>query len=314
MSLATQIIDQHVRGIASRLEDIFTHQFGLGQNDQDRRRSTAFLVLVAKTMLDLKEDDALEGLVDGGNDYGIDALYFDPPDQAEIRITLIQGKYKKDLGGTGHFPENGIIGMITAIRHLFDPDVKVNVNRRLQQRLEDVRSFIADGAIPQVTAMAVNNGSGWTDEAQGRIDNAKKDFGNQVEWRHVGPPELLATLQTQQPINTQLQLMGQALVESFDFRRVLVGRMSVAELARITKEHGNRLFERNIRRYLGLSKNRVNEAVAHTLKKREERPNFYFYNNGITITCSQFRHKGTTKNCGFPTRRNLLAWAIPCQD
>ena len=142
----------------------------------------------------------------------------------------------------------------------------------------------------------------------------KKTSGNQVEWRHVGPPELLATLQTQQPINTQLQLMGQALVESFDFRWVLVGRMSVAELARITKEHGNRLFERNIRRYLGLSKNRVNEAVAHTLKKREERPNFYFYNNGITITCSQFRHKGTTKNCGFPTRRNLLAWAIPCQD
>ena len=52
----------------------------------------------------------------------------------------------------------------------------------------------------------------------------------------------------------------------------------------------NRLFERNIRRYPGLAGNRVNEAVAETLRKSEQRPNFYFYNNGITITCSQFRH------------------------
>ena len=102
-------------------------------------------------------------------------------------------------------------------------------------------------------------------------------------------------LQAQQPIDTQLQLVGQALVEDFDFRRVLVGRMSVAELARITKEHGNRLFERNIRRYLGMSRNRVNQAIAFTLRVPEERPNFYFYNNGITITCSQFRYNRLQK-------------------
>ena len=66
--------------------------------------------------------------------------------------------------------------------------------------------------------------------------------------------------------------------------------MSVTELARLTAEYGNRLFDRNIRRYLGLAGNRVNEAVAATLQEPNQRCNFYFYNNGITITCSQFRH------------------------
>ena len=66
--------------------------------------------------------------------------------------------------------------------------------------------------------------------------------------------------------------------------------MSVAELARLTDEYGNRLFEKNIRRYLGLAGNRVNEAVAATLREPAQRPSFYFYNNGITITCSKFRH------------------------
>ena len=109
-------------------------------------------------------------------------------------------------------------------------------------------------------------------------------------WRHIGAEEVLALLQARKPINADLRLTGAARVETFDFRRALTGRMSVAELARLTNEYGNRLFDRNIRRYLGLAGNRVNEAVADTLRSPGQRPNFYFYNNGITITCSQFRH------------------------
>ena len=33
-----------------------------------------------------------------------------------------------------------------------------------------------------------------------------------------------------------------------------------------------------------------NEALAATLREPDERPNFYFYNDGVTLTCSQFRH------------------------
>ena len=130
------------------------------------------------------------------------------------------------------------------------------------------------------------------------IDNAARDFGNQVEWRHVGPGELLDLLQKQAPVNDRLQLVGLATVEEFQFRRVLIGRCPVGELARLADQYGNRLFERNIRRYLGLAGNRVNEALAATLREPEQRPNFYFYNNGVTLTCSQFRTTRSSTEAG----------------
>ena len=250
----------------------------------------AFLFLVAKTRLELEDDETLDGIVDGGNDHGIDALYFSPPDQAEIQITLIQAKYKKDFRGEVAFPESEIVKMIAAIRMLFDPASNVTMNKRMSARIEEVRSFVREGAIPRVIAVAANNGLRWTSQAQQAIDHVEDKFSGQVTWQHVGSSDLLAMLQAQKPINDDLQLTGLALVETFDFRRVLMGRMSVTELARITNQYGNQLFEKNIRRYLGLINNRVNEGVAHTLRQADQRSNFYFYNNGITIICSQFRH------------------------
>lgn len=300
MSLATQIIDQQVSGIVAGQEDAFANELQLG-GDENKRRAIAFLFLAARTLLDLTDEETLEGIVDEGDDYGIDALYFDPPDQGEIKIALIQGKYGTKLDGNAVFPENAIIKMIDAIGALFDLDRNVTANERPRNWIEDVRSFVAQGAIPRVTAFAVNNGSRWAQQAQQRIDNATVQFGDQVEWRHVGSEDLLAMLQGRKPIDAELHLIGQATVETLDFRRVLMGRMSVAELARLTGEHGNRLFERNIRRYLGLAGNRVNEEVARTLCNSDERANFYFYNNGITITCSQFRHNALQKE-NWPVR------------
>ncbi len=277
MTLAAQIIDQQVAGL----------RLGL---DEGKGRAAGFLFLVARTMFGLNDEETLDGIVDGGEDFGIDALYFEPPDQGEIQIALIQGKYKANLDGGAAFPETAIIRMIDAIGALFDPGKPVTVNERLRVRIEEIRSFVAQGAIPRVTAVAANNGRRWTAQAQQRIDNAAQEFGEQVEWRHVGIEELFAMLQAQKPVDAELRLVGRATVETFDFRRVLIGRMSVAELARLAEEHGDRLFDRNIRRFLGLTGNRVNQAVAETLGRPDQRANFYFYNNGVTMTCSQFRH------------------------
>ena len=289
MSLSAQIVDQRVSGIVTEQEEAFTEELNAG-GDVNKRRSLAFLFLVTKTMFELTDEEALDSIVDGGNDFGVDSIWFEPPDQGEIKVALIQSKYRANLDGSSAFPEDGVIKLLDAIEALFDPALPLTLNERLRRRVEDVRSFIVDGAIPRVTAIAANNGSIWSQEAQQRIDNAAPRHANLVEWRHVGADEFVSMLQARKPISTDLQLVGKASVESFDFRRVLVGRMSVSQLAGLADQYDNRLFERNIRRYLGLVGNRVNEAVAYTLREHDQRPNFYFYNNGVTITCSKFRH------------------------
>lgn len=292
MSLAAQIIDQRVSGIAEKHADFFADELRLG-NDEERKKSTAFLLLVTKTIFDLPDDEAKDSIVDGGNDFGLDVLYFEPPADEEIAIAVVQGKYRRKLDGAAAFPENGIEKLIAAIGALFDPARQVaslGLNERLEQRVEQVRAFVRDGAIPRVTAVAANNGVSWTEHAEQRIGAASRRFGNQVEWHHFGCDELLAELQARKPVDDVLNLAGEAVVETFDFRRVLVGRISATELARLVDNHDSRLFEKNIRRYLGLKGNRVNESIAATLRDPFERPNFYFYNNGITMVCSQFRH------------------------
>ena len=59
-------------------------------------------------------------------------------------------------------------------------------------------------------------------------------------------------------VDTTLTLSGQAIVEDMNYMRVLVGRVSVQEIHRMFNDHGDKLLERNIRRYLGLHTNRVN--------------------------------------------------------
>ena len=144
MSLATQIIDQRVSGLVTQMADILANELKLGA-DEDKKRSAAFVSLVAKTVLNLTDEEAIEGIVDGGNDFGVDALFFTPPSDGEIRLTLIQGKYKRSLDGDSTFPENGIIKLIDAIGALFDPGKILTLNKRLRDRVEDIRSFVAEG-------------------------------------------------------------------------------------------------------------------------------------------------------------------------
>ena len=119
MSLSGQIIDQRVTGIVQEQSDAFDNELRVGI-DEPRRRSVAFVFLVAKTAFDLTDEQTVDGIVDGGNDFGVDALYCDSPEDGEIRVNLVQGKYRGDLRGDAAFPENGIVQMIDA-GHLESP-------------------------------------------------------------------------------------------------------------------------------------------------------------------------------------------------
>ena len=90
-SLAAQVIDPRVSGIVGKYGDVLAARLGLGR-DENRLRSAAFLFLVAKTELELDDDEALDAIVDGGNDFGVDILGFDAPEQGEIRVSVVQGK------------------------------------------------------------------------------------------------------------------------------------------------------------------------------------------------------------------------------
>lgn len=287
MNINVQIIDQQVRGVAQRLKPQLDAALGRTL-DETTARSVAFVILCQKVMLDLTDDEAVDGLTEGGNDFGVDAIDVSEVENGEFTVTLFQAKYKhENLEGIHGFPEDGVIKAVQAVRALFNPNAPLELNPRLQARIEDVRSLIVDGYIPRVRFLLCNNGIKWkAPEAQGIID--RENFPDRVQFEHVNHDRLIQILQATQPVKDTLQFAGKAIVEDYNYARVFIGKVPVTELARLIETYGDRLLERNIRRYLGLQGNRVNLAIQATLQDEAERPNFYFYNNGVTLICQRF--------------------------
>ena len=289
MSINLGIVDARVRQLAMELQDEFAERLDI-RNDANKANSAAFTLMVAQSTLGLRKEEALECLTEGGNDFGIDALHIASVEDGEFMVTLFQGKYKPVTAGESAFPQTGIEKAKQAIQAIFDPRSTITTNRLLTAKIEDIRSLIRDGYIPVVCAVMCNNGEPWDDTAQQIIDQAGFPR-DQVRWKHVNHEELVKQMRAVQSIdNESLPLVGKAVVENFNYCRVLIGKIRVKELAALFTRRGDLLLDRNIRRFLGLHGNRVNSAIRQTLSDPEERGNFYFYNNGITLLCRQFRH------------------------
>ena len=286
MNIIASIIDQRLVSVSNDIRQKASEELRI--TDEGRLKSLAFVYLCVKTILDLDGDDVFDCLTEGGGDFGVDAIHISEEYDGEFTVSLFQAKYKNNLEGNSNFPEEGIKSLINAINYLFNPAAKLeHINQRLLVKVEEARSLIRDGYIPQVRTIACNNGLKWNLSAQEAIDRA--EFGDQVTWEYVNHERLVKILQASKPVKDTLQLSGKAIVEDMEFSRVLLGRISVTEIATLIERHGERLLERNIRRYLGLQGNRVNEGIRHTLTS-DEKNNFYFYNNGVTLICDSFSY------------------------
>lgn len=286
MNLNASIIDQRLAGVQTEIQEWARDELNI--TDTTKLKPLAFVYLCVKTMLDLDTQTAFDCVTEGGGDFGVDAIQVTEEVDGEFAVTLFQVKYGTKLDATSNFPESGIHSLVNAIRHIFDPIADLGaINDRLRVKVEEARALVRDGFIPRVRAIACNNGILWNDQAQAIIDRA--NFGDQVTWEYVNHDVLMGILQKPKQVNDTLRLVGKANVEDMNFSRVCIGRMPVTEVAALMQTHGDRLLERNIRRYLGLHGNRVNEGVRATLLSPQP-SNFYFFNNGLTLVCNDFSY------------------------
>lgn len=260
MNINASIIDQRITGIIEE----YSAYLPAG-TDINIKKSSAFVLLSMSTALDISIDDAAELLTEGGNDAGVDGLHIGEMDDGEFTVSLFQGKYKvNDLDGTANFPENGVQKAVNTIATLFDPSKQIELNNKIAPKVEEIRSLVRDGYIPNVRMILCNNGAKWVAQAQNWI--AQSGFSkDQVEWIHWNHDMIVSVLQKKKAVDDSLRLHGKAVIEDFNFRRVLLGKVPVTEIAELFNRHNDLLLERNIRRYLGLHSNRVNYAIHETI-------------------------------------------------
>ncbi|MDR2651522.1 MAG: AIPR family protein [Prevotellaceae bacterium] len=286
MDINKHIVDQRIRKIAADNPDKFANE-----NNDKKKLSKAFVCLSVASYLDIGLEEVFGLITEGGNDAGVDAIYIGDVNDYDFSVIIFQGKYAFDLEKENSFPANSIQRVIGSIGAIFDPSKPIEMNDDLMPKVEDIRSLIADGFIPNIKCVFVNNGLKWQQEGDTHIANAGFPE-SQVKFEYFNHKDIVDSLQSKKGINETLQLAGKSIQEDFNFKRVLVGKINVVELSKLFEKHGDNLLDQNIRKYLGMSTtNRVNIAIKDTLLS-DKRENFYFYNNGITMICSKFSYNG----------------------
>lgn len=291
------LVDQQLTRFLEKYGDRLT-------GDERKRRSTAFLLTCMKRVLDISDEESFELLTDGPQDAGIDGIHIGDVVDNEFVVTLFQAKYKHDLETDSNFPANAVTLVCSAVRNLFDPQKQVEMNPALASKVAEVRSLIADAYIPSIKIVLCNNGKRWDDAAQREIDDICDEYNSKVEFHHFNHVSIVKILSKAKSVDASLMLKGKIIAEDQDFLRVLIGRIHVRELVELYRQHGDLLLQRNIRRYLGLHDNRVNQAISETLVSGKAE-NFYCYNNGLTVVCDKFSYNAFQQSDHIVRLKNL---------
>lgn len=277
MDIAKQIVDQRIAGLIKENTELFT-------DSDEKNISKAFLILGVSAYLDMELSEVEQYITDGSNDGGLDAVYITEGEDMQLDVVLFQSKYTRDLSKDSSFPANAVEKAVNTVSFVFDPNTEIALNERSRQKVDEIRSFILDGKIPYVKFVMLNNGLRWNDDAENYIQNKFKGQ-KQIDFVHFNHNDIVKYISNNKKISAQITLSGHAVREDFNYKRVIIGRVSVMEIYRLMKEHGDALLEKNIRHYLG--KNAVNSSIMATLQDSQKKQNFFFYNNGVTFVCEK---------------------------
>jgi hypothetical protein len=280
------IVDQRVQLIYDQYSSQIAELLNLElPRDKIKIRSICFVFVVAQTLLDLSDEDALECLTDGFSDFRIDALHTSLAVDGKFTVTIFQAKYVHDLSKQlTNFKETDIACVIPAVKHIRNPASVIPVNDRLAPKIQDIQTQTAAGEIPLVRVVICNNGLSWKEDAQAIIN--MESYDDQVTFEHVNHDSICELMQANEPINARLATKGKWIEESHGDKKVFIGKAPVREIETLFNQHGDRLLNVNIRKFLGFQRNSVNSAIKETLLDDSQRACFYLFNNGVTISCN----------------------------
>jgi hypothetical protein len=249
----------------------------------------AFAVWYGMVALRLEEQEAVDAAsYDGGNDRGIDVFLVD--DELE-RVIIAQTKNVKSANKA---PKPGDLSLL-----MDAPDELADA-----QELRDAgRPDLAEAAESLKDAQE----RGYTAELQlvypgaqrPDLDRKVRQFNRQhasegIVATIIRLPDLESLYQehlgTWSPVaDATFQLMpGTYHREKGEYGDSIIASIPGRSLKALYSQHGMRLFDQNVRLYLGHRKGTVNAGIRETLADSAERPNFWAYNNGLTMVVEDF--------------------------
>lgn len=261
------------------------------RKDYSLSEGKAFGLWYGIDCLELQDDEAFEAVsFDGGNDKDIDFFFID---QESERV--IVGQLKYHAKGLYKARKSELLSLIHTTDWLKDPEALSRDGR------EDLAAAASEYIEAVSQGFAVEYIYVYCGPQQKDVIDAARQFnvteGSSVPSRScriVGLDALVSEHNERIDQSTRIAKgtltlsSGQSFTEKGGFGRALVATISGEALKELHQKYDDRLFDRNVRLFLGARKGGVNAGLRATLESGNERSRFWAYNNGVTFVCDQF--------------------------
>lgn len=241
--------------------------------------------LAVSQLTDAPMSDLCQCITDGSKDGGIDLIYFDPKEQT---LYLVQTKWHTD--GHGSIELGDTLKFLDGVRKVLDNDID-QLNERIKARRLDIERAIFDANAKFVLVLAHTGQEMLGAEVEAAINayvDSQNDTSELMSVRILKQGDLhkaVAAGVAGAPISVEVQLSSWGQIREPHY--AVYGQVCAADVAVWLDNHGPRLFESNLRHFLGGST--VNVDIVSTLIERPEE--FWYYNNGITAVATEVAKK-----------------------
>lgn len=233
----------------------------------------------------ISEAEAAAHVVDGFQDDGIDAAYFEPDESV---MYLVQAKWFREGQGT---PALGDVLKFTAgIRDLIVEADSSKFNAKMQKIWPSLFAAL-NTAVTTFKFIVIHTGvQALSQECRGRLDeliDELNDTNPVASYAVHNQGEIHASISggLDRPISLDVMLNEWGhLREPY---QAFYGQVNAEEVAQWYKSHGDRLFRKNLRKLIG--KSEINKFISDTAVENPEQ--FWYFNNGITVLCQDVRKK-----------------------
>lgn len=275
--------------VVKRLHADFDNRLaaGTGSTADDREKNFLTRALIAFAIHRLAAcslDDAAAAVVDGGGDFGLDAIFFSP---AAATLWLAQSKFdgsgrgQPDLGDVSKFCD----GIDALLRGNFGPFA---ANAAITNRKPEIEAALKTSGL-QVRAIIVYSGLAVVSEDRRHLfDQLRITFSSGSDYLLITTYNLTSvhdwvTDADKAPGVPSLQLTLEKPGWVTEPYETIYGCIRIADLAALWREHEKKLIAANLRGYKGSTE--VNEGIAKTIT--EEPQNLFYLNNGLTAYCER---------------------------
>lgn len=254
------------------------------------RISRALSALAARMLVGCDATVAAESVIDGRQDHGIDAIAFA---DGTPELYLIQTKWSEK--GTAGIKASYVRDLVDGFRKIEDQSF-TRFNPRFHAMSGRVKSLIQNPKVKVTLVLAMMGDGHVHPDVQEEFDEAATHFnshGRFLQFRVLTSANFWEFIRADMsPSPVELVVPMARWLPRDGFSDSYFGIVSVDHLANWFEEYGDRLFESNVRKALGLTG--VNQGMIDTLLNEPE--SFWAKNNGITVLCSKAertRHYGS---------------------